>query len=104
MVGLDDRNNVSRHPVHSWNESQITERRLALARFAAMTGATEGGRARLDVMAIANLNRLRRPKPRRASIAPRVSVSVSSAARRPRAEARVCPACVERDIGACVRL
>jgi len=45
MVGLDD---VTMSPdIRAFrNESQITERRFALARFAAMTGATEGGSAR----------------------------------------------------------
>ena len=38
MVGVEERSSVSRHPVHSWNDSQITERRFARARFAAIAG------------------------------------------------------------------
>ena len=45
MVGAAERVKDSVQPVHSWNESQITDGRLALSRAAATAGIALGGNA-----------------------------------------------------------
>ena len=59
-------------PVHSWNDSQITDWRRALARPSAIAVAAVGGSARIDAVYEANFRKLRRDTPRSASISPSV--------------------------------
>jgi hypothetical protein len=59
-------------PVHSWNDSQITDGRLALSSAFAIAGTMVGGSAIIDAVAAQNFRKLRRETPCLRSISPSV--------------------------------
>jgi hypothetical protein len=61
------------HPVHSWNDNQITDCRLAFARDSAIAGAIDAGNAIDEATAVQNFRKVRRLNPRRLSSSPSVS-------------------------------
>ena len=54
---------ASAHPVHSWNESQITDGRRAFSRPAANADTAVGGSAIMDAVAAQNFRKPRRLTP-----------------------------------------
>ncbi len=62
-VGEDDRVSDSVQPVHSWNDSQMTEGRRACSSACAMRGTIAGGSASSDAVAAQYFMKPRRETP-----------------------------------------
>jgi hypothetical protein len=74
MVGEWDRVSDSVQPVHSWNDSQITDGRRALANASAMAGAMLAGSAINDAVMEQNFKNARRLTPWLCSTSPKVDL------------------------------
>ena len=75
-VGEYERVSDSVQPVHSWNDSQITDGRLALISASAIAVAVPGGSAISDAIAVQNFRNARRLTPCCARRSPRSFVFV----------------------------
>jgi hypothetical protein len=67
--------NDSVQPVHSWNDNQITEGRLAFSKALAMLGIMAGGNAIMDAVVAQNFMKLRRETPCLRNVSPKVPFS-----------------------------